>query len=344
MRLLPEGSGQLELLAYAPDGGQIVASVLPGPCVWLWDLHADDVRRIKEPRTPAPLAPLPPEFLAPLAWSPAGDLLAVCGERPVSIRERRTGVERFFLKAAGHQSRCLAFSPDGRTLVSTGVDEDDVGRAITAVILCDVAGGERRKLPASFRVETDVLATSRDASLVLWCEPAARGVPAQLTLWHVPSRRPLARLARTTSPARAAFSPGARQFALAVENVVLHYEIGHVLDYFGMALGSDPWAALTLPFWWNRFVSRLPPLGDAKVLEGHSEAVRALAYAPDGLSLFSGSLDRTVRCWDVASGRQREAWSWPVGAVTALAVAPDGMTAAAGGEDGRAVIWDLTWF
>jgi WD40 repeat protein len=344
MRLLPRGSGQLELLAYAPDGGRLVASVRPGPRVWLWDLHADHARLIKEPPPCAPLAPDPPEFLAPLAWSPTGDLLALYGEQGMSVRDNRTGVERYFTKAVGHQSRCLRFTADGRTVVSAGAYTDDVGRASVAVVLADVASGERKKLSAALQFQAAVLAMSRNASLVLWCEPAGRLIPAQLTLWDVPSRRPLAGLARTANPTCAAFSPAGRQFALAVENVALLYEIGHVLDYFGMARGSDPWASLTLPFWWKRFAARLPPLGAPKVLDGHREEVRALAYAPDGLSLFTGGRDLTVRCWDVASGRQREAWTWPVGAVSSLAVAPDGMTAAAGGDDGRAVIWDLTWF
>jgi WD40 repeat protein len=344
MRLLPAGSGQLEILAYSPDGSHLVASAAPGPRVCLWDLRADQVRFLKEPPAVAPFAPRPPrDYLAPLAWSPSGEFLAAAAEGQVSLRDSRTGVERYFANATSHQSHRLAFAPDGQTLVSAGYDDE--GGPVTAVVLWDVASAIRRKLATGFRGGTDALAISGDASLVLWHQPPARGVPCQLTLWNVPGRRALARLRFAASPACATFSPSGRQLALGLENTIHLYEIGHVLDFFGVALSaSNPWSPVRLPIWWRRFGSRLPPLGNPKVLEGHGDGVRTLAYAPDGTSLLSAGRDLTVRCWDVASGRQRDAWGWPVGNLSALAVAPDGMTAAAGGDTGRAIIWDLTWF
>jgi WD40 repeat protein len=338
MRLLPQGSGDVERLAYSGDGSHLAASARPGPSVWLWDLRADAVRPVREPRPPAPLAAaLPADLLAPLAYSPAENLLAAGGERQLSLRDGRTGVQRF-VRPTDHQSQALAFTPDGRTLVSAGLS-GNAARPVKAVTLWDVAHGEGRKLTVPLPAGAEALAMTRDAALVLWHEPPVNREPAHLTLWHVPGQRPLARLSLRSSPACAAFSPSGRQLALGVGDMVLLYEIGHVVDYFGDVLGSGPWAALTLPFRWKKLV----PLGSPRGLEGHRETVRALAYDPDGTSLFSGGLDLTVRRWDLASLRQREAWAWPVGAVTALAVAPDGMTAAAGGSDGRAVIWDLTW-
>jgi len=344
MRLLAAQSGHVEVLAYSPDGSRLAASARPGPTAWLWDLRTGDAVLVKQPRTPAPFEPAPPtDLLAPLAWSPSGDLLAVAGERQVLLRDRNTGVARYFQKAATHQSQCLAFTPDGQTLVSAGVDEEG-GRPITAVVLFDVATGNRRKLPVPFPLGTTVLAASGDASLLLLCEPLVGREPAHLSLWHVIGRRRLARRSLTANPTCAAFSPTGRQIALGIDDLVLVYEIGHVLDYFAPALESNLWGSLRLPFWWKRFGSRLPPLGSEKVLEGHYKGVAALAYAPDGRSLFSAGRDLTVRCWDLPSARLREAWCWPVGETGALAVAPDGMTAAVAGEDGRAVIWDLTWF
>jgi WD40 repeat protein len=344
MRLLPKAGGQIEILAYAPDGSQLVASARPGPALWLWDLRTGTIQRLKQPRIPAPLAPpLPDNLLVPLAYSPSDGPLALGGERQLSLRNSGTGVEKFFRNVDSHQTGCLAFTPDGRTLVSTGTTEGR-GEPQAAVYVWDVASGDGRKLPGRLPVRADPLAMTWDASLVLWREPPAPRGPSHLTLWHVPGRRPLARVGLSADPARAAFSPNGRQVALGVANMVLIYEIGHVLDYFGAALGSTPWGTLTLPLWWKSFSRRLPPLGSPKILEGHRGDVQALAYVADGTMLISAALDRTVRCWDLASLRPREELCWPIGVVTALAIAPDGMTAAAAGDGGRALIWDLTWF
>jgi glucose repression regulatory protein TUP1 len=34
--------------------------------------------------------------------------------------------------------------------------------------------------------------------------------------------------------------------------------------------------------------------------QGHTKSVYSVAFAPDGLSVVSGSLDRTVRVWDIS--------------------------------------------
>ena len=41
------------------------------------------------------------------------------------------------------------------------------------------------------------------------------------------------------------------------------------------------------------------------VLQGHTAYVDAIVFSPDGATLASRSTDRTVRLWEVASGRER---------------------------------------
>ena len=83
----------------------------------------------------------------------------------------------------------------------------------------------------------------------------------------------------------------------------------------------------------------------AAVLTGHTGEVTAVAVAPDGSWLASGSRDGTVRIWDVASGRERGALTGHTGEVTAVAVAPDGTWLASGSRDGTVRIWEIaTWY
>ena len=87
----------------------------------------------------------------------------------------------------------------------------------------------------------------------------------------------------------------------------------------------------------------LPDLPDPalrRVLTGHTEPVAAVAVAPDSSWLASGSWDRTVRIWDVASGQERATLARHTSWVTALAVAPDGSWLASGSRDETVRIWD----
>ena len=78
-----------------------------------------------------------------------------------------------------------------------------------------------------------------------------------------------------------------------------------------------------------------------RILRGHSNCVVALAYSPDGKTLASGSNDKTIRLWDVASGDCKMGLRGHAGRVNAIAYSPNGETLASASDDTTIRLWHV---
>ena len=73
----------------------------------------------------------------------------------------------------------------------------------------------------------------------------------------------------------------------------------------------------------------------------HGSQVTGLAFAPDGKTIVSCAYDRTIRVWDVATGREAKRFAEPVGSFLALCVSADGRKIAARSYTGDLRYYDI---
>jgi WD40 repeat protein len=85
------------------------------------------------------------------------------------------------------------------------------------------------------------------------------------------------------------------------------------------------------------------PLGPPRT--GHTDAVNAVAFSPDGRTLATGSADQTARLWNVSDPTHPTPLSPPLtghtDSVTAVAFSPDGHTLATASNDHTARLWGM---
>jgi Tol biopolymer transport system component len=275
------------------------------------------------------------------AFSPDGKLVATGSDKVVRVWELATGRESKQI-TLGDKVNSVAFSPDGRQLVTASADkagplqawDAEKGKALWQMRLGAGAATAAALSPDGTRV-----AVGMDDKM-LYVVQATTGRLTMRLRGH------------TAAITSVAVSPDGKQMATAgADNSVAVWDMatgrallrlqGHNKGVECVAFSPD---GKTLASGGQDKVVRLWDTATGKEVRSleTKDVVRCVAFAPDGKTVAVAGDDKEVRLFDASTGKEARRFGGLQGKINGLAFSPDGKRIVTAGADGTAVVWDLT--
>jgi WD40 repeat protein len=285
-------------IALSPDGNSLAIGGSNNR-VTLWDVNTGKTLKVLT---------LSPDtvYVSPITYSVDGKYLAIPGaitdvHDPIRLWDIQTSEDLSpFTTEEYLNINSMAFSPDGKLLASGNWDG--------AIHVWDVAKRTVLRSLKNHTAEVSSLAFSPDGKLL-----ASGGYDNAVIIWDVSTGEILQSLKSHSDYVNGvAFSPDGKKLASASnDHTVILWDVGTghetlILkgeDNFtsvafspdGKTLASANVLDVTL---WDANTGKV-----LQILTGHSRSVDKLVFTKDVKSLITGSVDSTVRKWDLTSGK-----------------------------------------
>lgn len=284
-----------------------------------------------------------------VAWSPDGRTLAsACTDTTVRLWDIQAQACTQILTGHSHPVLAIAFSPDGKRLASSSAGQciklwdTESGTHICTMrehldwvwaIAFDnnhqlVSGGDDQTLKF-WNVETgQCLKTLQGFANQIFAVAfhptsyllASGSLDGQTRLWNWQTGEAIAELSGHTSWVRATeFSPDGHILASgSIDRTIRLWDIASMAHS-----SSQPRHRCT-----------------SRVLQGHTDGVRSLAWSPDSRRIASGSSDHTIRIWNAQTGEPLHTLQEHTAIVRSVSWSPRYPILASSGDDELIRLWD----
>ncbi len=263
-----------------------------------------------------------------VAFSPDGQMLATgSGDATIRLWDPSSGKLLQTLEGHGGNVTCVAFSPDGRILASGSEDKTiRIWGVATGKLLRTMTGHEGGIRCLAFSPLREVYTQKSSGSIPGMQQLASGGDDRMVKIWDVNSGNQVTDLKGHTSVITSlAFSPDG------------------LLGLFLASASSDKTIRI-----WDIGSSEL-----VRTLEGHTAGVWSVSFSPsrdtplpnrprgNKTLMVSGGEDRTIRIWDISSGRTVHTFSGHTSRVRSVIFSPDGSSVISGSGDKTLKVWDM---